>query len=264
MRGFTDESAPYQTTFECLGVPLRVCASTEEMFARIEQTLPLDRTPSDQILIAHRLGIVVEDDMSYSIYNSATRVAEGGYDLELALVTLEGQIRSYISIHAPELVFVRGATVGYGGRAIVLVGESFSGVTTLVGALVRAGADFYSDEFAVLDLEGRALPYRASPPPGVGQDGSAGRGSMAPLPVALLVSTHFHAGADWEPQRLTGGAAALELMSGTVTVWTRPDESLKTVSRMLEGGAVLLKGERGEADEIAGMLLEQLAQLAPR
>ncbi len=36
---------------------------------------------------------------------------------------------------------------------------SFSGKTTLVRALVDAGAVYYSDEFAALDETGRVIPY---------------------------------------------------------------------------------------------------------
>ena len=40
-----------------------------------------------------------------------------------------------------------------------LPGHSFSGKSTLVAALVRAGAVYYSDEFAVLDPDGFVHPY---------------------------------------------------------------------------------------------------------
>src|ERR671929_229610 len=49
--------------------------------------------------------------------------------------------------------------VGWQGRAILIPGRSFSGKSTLVAALVRAGATYYSDEFAVLDERGRVHPF---------------------------------------------------------------------------------------------------------
>src|ERR687894_479249 len=51
------------------------------------------------------------------------------------------------------------AVVARGGRALVRPGPSLSGKTTLVAALVRSGAAYLSDEFAVLDPEGRVHPY---------------------------------------------------------------------------------------------------------
>ena len=41
----------------------------------------------------------------------------------------------------------------------MLPAPSFGGKTTLVAALVRAGAIYYSDEFAVLDEQGFVHPY---------------------------------------------------------------------------------------------------------
>lgn len=263
MRGFTDETTPHQLCFEAFGVVVRVCASSPETLARIEPTLPPARTPSDDVINSHRLGIVDEDDGTYSVYNSGTRVSEGG-GLELALIVLEGQVRSYISLHAPDRVFIHAGAVGHEGRAIVIPGNSFSGKTTLVAALVRAGASYYSDEFAVVDPEGLVHPFHKTlslRPEGVQIEHTVeeigGSPGHEPLPIGLVICTYYRAGVDWQPERLRGGAAMLEVLSNTVTMTTRPEETIPTVKRALTG-AVVLKGERGEADELARWLLEQI------
>jgi hypothetical protein len=244
-------------------VSLRVCASTEEVLTRIEPHLPLDRTDGGSVLPARRLGIVSEDDLTFSVYNATVRVSDGG-DLELALVMLEDQVRSYISLHAPGLVFVRAGVVGYRGRAIVIPGDSFSGKTTLVAALVRAGAWYYSDEYAVIDADGRVRPYANAHPGGMKFDIDPQEHIAAldrdPLPVGLVAMTYFSPDAAWSPTTVTGAEAAVELLGYAPTVTTRPEETLKGVTRALKQ-AVILKGERGEADEVAGQLLGQLVQL---
>lgn len=263
MRGFSDETTPHHLLFESFGVSLMVCASTEEVLARIEPHLPLERADGGSILTAHRLGIVSEDDLTFSVYNAGNRVSARG-DLELALVALEDQVRSYISLHAPGLVFVRAGVVGHEGRALVITGDSFSGKTTLVAALVRAGAQYYSDEFAVIDAEGRAHPFANAHPDGAQHDldpeehlAAVGR---EPLPVGLIAVTDFSPDAEWLPMELTGATAALELLAHTPTVTTRPDEAMEAITRALDG-AVVLKGERGEAADVTDQLLAQLAQL---
>lgn len=263
MRGFTDETTPYQLCFESFGVQVLVCVGTAELLEEIEPLMPPDRVPSDSRLTAHRLGIVSEDDGTYSVYNSGTRVHEGG-GLDLAKIVLEGQVRSYISLHAPDLVFVHAGAVGYEGRAILIPGHSFTGKTTLTAALVRAGADYYSDEFAVLDRDGLVHPYAKTlslRPEGVQVEhhveelgGTAGE---APLPIGLVVMTHFRPGASWEPERLAQGPAVLEVLGNTVTMTTRSQDAIRTVSKALRGVTVL-KGERGEADKFARTLLEHL------
>lgn len=265
MRGFTDETTPHQVCFESFGVKVRVCVGTAELLEEIEPLMPPDRTPSDSLLTAHRLGIVSEDDGTYSVYNSGTRVHEGG-GLELAKIVLEGQVRSYVSLHAPDLVFVHAGSVGYEGRAILIPGHSFSGKTTLTAALVRAGAEYYSDEFAVLDSDGLVHPYPKTlslRPEGVQVerhvDELGGTTGEAPLPIGLVILTYFRAGASWQPERLTGGPAILEVLGNTVTMTTRPQGAMKTVTEALRG-ATVLRGERGEADELAQALLGQLVE----
>src|SRR5262245_38101954 len=68
--------------------------------------------------------------------------------IELDLATLA---RGYIFIHA--------GVVGWRGAAILIPGMTGSGKSTLVGELVRHGAEYYSDEWAVLDATGRVHPF---------------------------------------------------------------------------------------------------------
>ena len=56
-------------------------------------------------------------------------------------------------------VFVHAGVVGWKGRAIVIPGRSYSGKSTLVSELIRAGAAYYSDEYAVFDSRGRVYPF---------------------------------------------------------------------------------------------------------
>ena len=67
----------------------------------------------------------------------------------------------HVANYAPDRVFVHAGVVAWRGRALVLPGTSFAGKTTLVAELVRAGAIYYSDEYAVLDEQGRVHPYSA-------------------------------------------------------------------------------------------------------
>jgi len=49
--------------------------------------------------------------------------------------------------------------VAWEGKGIVIPGRSFSGKSTLVAELLRAGATYYSDEYAVFDKHGRVHPF---------------------------------------------------------------------------------------------------------
>jgi hypothetical protein len=186
-------------------------------------------------------------------------------DLDELLATLESEIRQSVAAEAPGRVFVHAGVVGYHGQAIVIPGRSRSGKTTLVAELVKAGAEYYSDEFAVLDPDGRVHPFPK--PLSVRGEGGCdlharrqsaeelgGVCGREPLSVGLVVLTSFRGGASWSPRRLSAGEAVLEMLTHTVPARLRPEDSLAALGQAVEGAAVL-EGERGEAQELAGRLL---------
>jgi len=153
--------------------------------------------------------------------------------------------------------------VGWKGRAIVIPGQSQSGKTTLVSALIRAGATYYSDEFAVFDKHGRVHPH---PRPLSVREGTPGRSRRyplkalggvpgdKPLPVGLVVFTRYKPDKKWRPRRLSPGQAVLALVSHTLPARRRPRATLTTLKQVV-AGARTLRGVRGEADQVAEALL---------
>src|SRR5262249_31072298 len=82
-----------------------------------------------------------------------------GLDLVMQLDLLRALLELRIATNAPSRIFVHAGVVEWRGHAILFPGRSRSGKTTLVAALLRAGAKYYSDEFAVLDAAGRVHPW---------------------------------------------------------------------------------------------------------
>ena len=76
-------------------------------------------------------------------------------NLDLILDTLESDLQLHVAEQARRRLFVHAGVVGWKGRAIVIPGRSFTGKTTLVAELVRAGASYYSDEYALIDSRGK-------------------------------------------------------------------------------------------------------------
>jgi hypothetical protein len=185
-------------------------------------------------------------------------------------MTMEGQIQGYVALKAPDFIFLHAGVVGDGDRAIVLPGMSFAGKTTLVRALVEAGALYYSDEFAVLDDAGRVHPY-PKPLSLRTPDGDAlaekcaeelgGQTGELPLPIGLVVMANYIPGSDWRPHALPRGAGALALFEHAVPGQERPEQTMRYVRRAVEH-AVVLEGERGEADELAHILLDTMRAAA--
>jgi hypothetical protein len=189
-------------------------------------------------------------------------------ELDDVMTALEIDLQLHVAEFAPRRVFVHAGVVGWQGRAILLPGTSHAGKTTLVAALVRAGATYYSDEYAVLDDSGRVHPYtrdprmrgeddRTTPVPLATLGGApAGR---TPLRVGLVALARYRAGAPWRPRLLSPGQAALGLLAHTVPARLRPQRALAAL-RGVMAQAAAWKGTRGEADEAAAWLLDTAAR----
>src|SRR5579859_1211989 len=167
------------------------------------------------------------------------------------------------AFRARDRLFVHAGVVGWQDQAIVLPGRSLAGKTTLVKALVEAGATYYSDEYAVLDQEGRVHPY---PRPlairgAAGQPGQqtpvaalGGQAGTTPLPIGLIVVTHYASGARWRPRALSPAQALLALMDNTVAARRAPHTSMP-ILRQAALGASAIQSARGEAVGVAAALL---------
>jgi hypothetical protein len=179
-----------------------------------------------------------------------------------ALAELAGLVRAECAIHAPGRVFIHAGVVATGGAAIVIPGDTMSGKTTLVAELVRAGALYYSDEYAVVDPAGMIHPF-AQPlsirPPGstLGRPSPVAPSRTGSEPVApgLIVLTRYEQGTTWSPEPCSRGNAALGLLRHTIPAQSRPREALATACRIAQA-ATAISGPRGEAREIAPALLE--------
>lgn len=169
---------------------------------------------------------------------------------------LRAEIDSTVAERARHVLFVHAGVVGWRGHAIVVPGRSMTGKSRLVAELVRCGATYYSDEFAVFDEQGQVLPYARQ---AVLRDGAApaelgARDAAAPLPVGLIVATHYRAGATWKPRELRGVRAVVPIIDNTVLA-RREARQLLRLSALLAPRAVTLQGPRPEAAEIAPRLL---------
>jgi hypothetical protein len=182
-------------------------------------------------------------------------------DLATLVSLLHAQLRRYVGYHVDGFVFVHAGVVAYRGRAIVLPGQSFAGKSTLVQALVRAGADYYSDEYAMLDDTGRVAHYR-EPLSLRGPDGheplELGADLERPrIPVALVAFVRYRAGSKWIARRMTTGEAVVAAMQHSVPARERPADTL-AILRLAFEPAQLLRGDRGDAEEAARALLAVL------
>jgi len=170
---------------------------------------------------------------------------------------------------SPRRVFVHAGVVGWRGQAILIPGRSFSGKSTLTAELVKAGATYYSDEYAVLDEHGRVHHYAR--PLSIRENGHlekakryevetlGGRSGVKPLPVRLIVVSKYKSGAKWRPRQLSAGEGALALLANTVSARREPKTALAALNHAVSH-ATVIKGNRGEARQVIDYIFEKLGE----
>ena len=202
------------------------------------------------------------------IYSGAFRLVRTA-DLQTAIDAFESDLQLYVAEMSPRRVFVHAGVVGWRGQAVIIPGRSFSGKSTLTAELVKAGATYYSDEYAVLDEQGRVHHYAR--PIGIREHGEleratkykvetlGGRLGSKPLPVKLVLVSKYKPGAKWRPRQLSAGEGALALLANTVSARREPESALTALNHAVSH-ATVLKSNRGEARQVIDYIFEQLEQ----
>jgi hypothetical protein len=261
-----DSGAGLEMTFEAHGVHAQISASDAELFDALTALLPPEATLLGPGTAAERFALFRKDD-GYGIV-SPWEGDQACRDRELALALLESELLYHVASHAPDRTFVHAGVAAHRGRAIVIPGASLSGKTTLVTALVRAGAIYYSDECALLDERGFVFPF--AKPLSIRAGGAendtlpverlGGVKGTEPVRIGILAVTSYKPGAQWRPQRRSRGQGVLAIVENTHSALERPADTLAIARRALDR-AIVLEGDRGEADVAAAALMEFAEQL---
>ena len=259
-------------SFNAYGVRVGVRVNDSAILTDLIARLPPGSRPASFAVVDHLYSIIGSRAKSGS---KVRRLSLGYWNLlrfararefDGMLDAFESHVQLTVAEYAPRRVFVHAGVVGWKDRAILIPGLSYSGKTTLVDQLIRAGATYYSDEYAVLDERGRVHPYpralgirlpNSDESKKVRAEEIGGRIGSKPLRVGLVLATTYKNGARWRPRQVTRGRGVLELMSNTVSARSQPELALTVLPLALES-ARILKGVRGEAAEIVKSILERV------
>ena len=227
-------------------------------------TIPLARGPVDRLYSVIRGGEVRGSRRYHIVYADHVRIART-FDWNEVKDALQTDMEMFVAGACRDRVFVHAGVVGLDGRAIVIPGRSGSGKTTLVQAFVRAGAEYLSDEYAVVDSRGRVHAFPRQPVVR-SEDGTRHRQSkesfrfatpLKPLPLGLVAVVPYNAGESFRTRDISPARGALELMKNAPAARSRPDMILHVLTRAASG-ARAVQGRRGDADSAAEALRRML------
>jgi hypothetical protein len=242
------------------GVRFTLTSNDNQLLKEVAPYLPLNYRNSPYAAGGQNYSLIHTSTASqeaYQLYCNGRRLfacPDRGQFLEhfSSIITL------YVAEKSSLRTFIHAGVVGWRDCAILIPGRSFSGKTSLVAELIRAGATYYSDEFAVVDKRGRVHPYAR--PLQVRERGGhhqtqrqveefGGIAGRKPLPVRLVVVSRYKPEARWRPRRLSPGVGLLKLLDNTVSARRSPAIALSVLKQVVSD-AVIVCGTRGEASQL--------------
>ncbi|MDQ3698122.1 MAG: hypothetical protein M3373_08880 [Gemmatimonadota bacterium] len=179
------------------------------------------------------------------------------------LDALDTDIRLYVAERARSYLCIHAGVVGWKGNAIVIAGRSRSGKTTLVRALLDAGATYYSDDCAFIDDRGFVHPFAT--PLSIRDESSAQQRKVRPdelgattgtepLQLGLVTLASYRKGAVWRSRKLSPGRAAIALIRNSASVRVHPRLALDRLQRIVVNVRVLT-GVYGDTADICREIL---------
>ena len=257
-------------SFRAYGLRIGIRTNSADVLALVKRRLPITWKPSRSPVVDNLYSVVKprakgkRTGPQFNILYKGSEMFARSTDLIEVLSELEIDLHSYIATATLQRMFLHAGVVGWNGKAIVIPGKNFSGKTSLVTAFLRAGATYYSDEFAVLDSRGRVHPYPwalhiregLAQPKAFPVEMLGARAGTKPLPVGVVILSEYRRGAKWRPRRVTRGQAALAMLDRVMSKRHQPGAMLPALGQMVSG-ATVLKGTRGEAKEVVESVLQK-------
>ena len=247
------------------GVPLEICATEISILERAGASLPVgtQATPHSTTAASYDFRKHPSEEL-HTLFIDGIRLV-GPAPLDDVFAVFEPHLIMRIAERAPHHTFVHAGVVQFRGRGILFPGYSFAGKTTLVAELVRAGALYYSDEYAVLDSGGFAHPYprplqmrkpgeRTQTAIPIGDIG--GIAGTDPIGIDLVAFCTYKPHGRFRPRAVTPGRAALEMLKYTMSARYAPEAALRALQCVVTS-ATLLKSTRGDASQVIGFLDER-------
>lgn len=164
---------------------------------------------------------------------------------------------------------VHAGAVLWSGRTLLLPGATHAGKSSLVAELLRRGATYFSDEYALIDAHGLAYPY---PRPLLVRNGCSEQIPMlphecnavagdAPSPVGWILSLEYHPASTWSVVEVPQSVALLTLLQNTPHSLAESPEMVSAFQNAV-AQASCYAGSRAEAVDAVDRILQLIGGFA--
>jgi hypothetical protein len=208
--------------------------------------------------IADGVQLVVNDVVVASARNAACLVPD-----------LIRVIDDAVIQHMTTLRAVHAGAVLWSGRALLLPGATRAGKSSLVAELLRRGATYFSDEYALIDAQGRAYPY---PRPLLLRNGHAEQIPIlpgecnaevgdGPAPIGWILSLEYQPASAWKIAEVPQSLALLTLLQNTPHRLAESPEMVGAFQNAV-AGASCYAGSRADAVHAVDRILQLIGSRA--
>lgn len=189
--------------------------------------------------------------------------------VETAIPLLQSAIDESVVGRSSDVAFVHAGVVAVGHAAILFPGLSHAGKSTLVAELVRLGATYFSDEYAVIGADGAVYPYpralmlRNGLPeqrPVLPEELAVAVGTGS-VPPRLILMLRYVEGERFQVRKITHAEALMILLQSTPQVLADAPHIFKPLGRVA-ANALTFSGVRGEASQAAEHIFALVAEHA--
>ena len=270
MEALDDIGWDYGFSFSSYGVQLGLRVTDVDLLELLRDHQPFASDYSDAKIVDRLFSVVAMGNVPskgarYNLYWDQSLFAK-----KVPINELCTTFSSLTSLAVAELsekkLFIHCGVVGWKDKAILIPGRTHVGKSTLVHELVKAGASYYSDEFAVLDNEGcisaypRPLSMRqplTRKQQDVPVENIGGTIGHERLPVGLVILTEYKKKETWKPENVSAGNGLLVLLDNTHSARRSPRRAME-ILKLAVDDATILSGPRGNASETARMILAEI------
>ena len=267
-----NKKAKFTYGFSSYNVKIGITAFNFEVIERakeeIGKRLPITLSEISFEDSTHHFGIEYKNGEFQIIQNGETLIQFS--DLDEIIIGLERRVFLTILEFNKSRVFIHSGAVSYKNKGIIFPANSYQGKSTLTAEFLKAGADYYSDDCAMLDENALLHPF-AKPIAIREIEGEpdqtnypvehfGGRVGTKPVEIKLIVFTAYEKDFKWSPELLSPGKAVMEILRHTVPVKFNPEFTLNVLHKLVNR-AIITKSKRGDAKLLTTSLLKLIDEI---
>ncbi len=260
----------YHFYIESFGVKIGVSSNAPEAIEALKKAveiyLPDSFTEIAETAAEHKFLFIWNENKKDTLLKDGEKIFHRELR-ETSVDSAASRIRLTVAEFAADHVFIHAGVVSRKGKAVILPGRSFYGKTTLTAALLKRGAIYYSDEYAILDADGFLHPFpkmlslrgddavnhRKQTDYPVEQLGSTA--GTEKIRVGAVLITEYKEKARWKPVVLTPAQGIIEILRHAVAIRQNPQFTLGVLNK-IAADALFVKSKRGDVSESADLILK--------